>query len=166
MVKAISVSIALGLVGLLGLAGVASTTSIWPINYSSGLERDIARELSTRKAVVQQVSTNHFNTQRETAIFESVNGNSLEVQIERALSDRRIPFTAEYHVEGLPGGARVEWDFDHEVDSNNDGLFRNDADAIGQEAGWTYFTNRTPKIITARVTTQDGRELITSRQVV
>lgn len=108
--------------------------------------------------ILQEVSAEHFTTRQIDALFEGITGDSLEVQIERTLSERRIPLAAEYKVEGLPRGAVVEWDFNHMVDSDNDGIFRNDADAKGPEVRWIYSTNRTPYIVTARITTPDGKE--------
>jgi len=98
----------------------------------------------------------HLREEAITATLTSADGEEIEIAVIRRLSDRMIPFLAEYGIEG-GDGLSFHWDLDHYVDSDHDGQFRNDADAVGREARAIYFSNRTPYIVTLWAQDAEGR---------
>jgi len=93
------------------------------------------------------ISNSHLLEETFTAELKGEHGKELELQIIRRLSDRMIPLLVEYEIEGGEG-LTFHWDLDHYVDSDHDGMFRDDADVVGREARTIYFSNRTPNIVT------------------
>jgi len=87
--------------------------------------------------------------------LKSADGREICVQVSRRLSDRMIPFLVEYELEDGEGLA-FTWDLNDLVDSDLDGQFRNDADAIGKTSRMIYPSNRTPYIVTLWAEDEDG----------
>ncbi len=106
---------------------------------------------SKEETVIQpsplEASDGHILEETITAALRAEDGEELELRIVRKLSDRMIPFLVEYRIQG-GGNLSFAWDLDHSVDSDRDGIFRNDADAVGPVARWIYPTNCTPYIVT------------------
>ena len=98
----------------------------------------------------------HLREEAITATLRSEDGEEIEVAVIRRLSDRMIPFLVEYEIQG-GGGFSFTWDLNHYVDSDHDGRFRNDADAMGREARAIYFSNRTPYIVTLWAQDAEGK---------
>ncbi len=99
-------------------------------------------------ASVSAASVERHTVEKSFAInLKSDDGHALAVQVTRKLSERMIPFMVEYAVEGEEELA-FTWDMNHLVDSDGDGQFRNDADAVGKTARMIYPSNRTPYIVT------------------
>ena len=135
-------------------AGVRAVAVEWITTPGGGTTPKGTPSIVT-EAQVSALSENHIREETFTATLRCEEGEEIKIQVTRRLSDRMIPFLAEYEIEG-GDGLSFHWDLNHYVDSDHDGIFRNDADAVGREARAIYFSNRTPYIVTLWAEDEEG----------
>lgn len=136
------------------VAGYAWLTSSQGKLAGSGEER--AQEPDELESTPTSPSEPYLREEAIIVTLRSGGGGEQQLAITRRLSDRMIPFLVEYAAQG-GDGLSLTWDLNHCLDSDGDGQFRNDADAVGREARTIYFSNRTPYTVTLWAEDAAGR---------
>lgn len=98
-------------------------------------------------------------------ILASDSGTEITLTGLRRMADRSIPFFVEYVIDQPSSDIDLTWDFNQLEDSDWDGQFRNDHDALGPNVLYVYDTNRSPFVVTLRVRDVDSVEYVWSEEI-